>query len=133
MLGNLFNLKHLTTDSDDEHKDVQQANPAQPAQEPPPPFPPPQVAASDNLVGSSMQPNQRQDLSVMSHLDSRTSQALNQAQQEAKKIKQALIEPEQLLIGLAFDSDIFQLLAKFSVDVAKLSQELQSKEQTGTF
>lgn len=130
MLGNLFSIKNSNKDKD--NKDTQQANPAQPVQVPPPLAPTPS-AGSDNLVGSSMQPNQRQDLSVMSHLDSRTSQVLNQAQQEAKRIKQALIEPEQLLIGLLFDSDTFQLLAKFSVDVTKLSQELQSKEQTGTF
>jgi len=131
MLGNLFSIKNSNKDNDS--KDTQQANPAQPVQVPPPPLAPTPSAGSDNLVGSSMQPNQRQDLSVMSHLDSRTSQVLNQAQQEAKRIKQALIEPEQLLIGLLFDSDTFQLLAKFSVDVTKLSQELQSKEQTGTF
>jgi len=131
MLGNLFSMKN--SNKDDEHKDAQQAIPVQPAQNPLPPPAPTPAPGSDNLVGSSMQPNQRQDLSVMSHLDSRTSQVLNQAQQEAKRIKQALIEPEQLLIGLLFDSDTFQLLAKFSVDVTKLSQELQSKEQAGAF
>jgi ATP-dependent Clp protease ATP-binding subunit ClpC len=139
MLGNLFNIKYSTTEPD-ENKDAQQvpaASPAQSAQSAQSTQSAPSVQSTpsntDNLVGSSMQPNQRQDLSVMSHLDTRTSQVLNQAQQEAKRIKQALIEPEQLLIGLLFDSDVFQLLGKFSVDVAKLSQELQGKEQVGTF
>ena len=148
MLGNLFSIKHSDKDENDEQNNVQQTpsvqQPIQPvqsfqqtsSQQPsvaPVPPPPPTPSDSNNLVGSSMQPTQRQDLSIMSHLDTRTVQVLNQAQQETKRIKQALIEPEQLLVGLLFDSDIFQLLGKFSVDVAKLSQELQSKAQPGTF
>jgi ATP-dependent Clp protease ATP-binding subunit ClpC len=147
MLGNLFNIKYR---NEDEEKNKQQtpvppapstqsvpSAPSQPAsagqqQVPVAPISSPS-ASTDNLVGSSMQPDQRQDLSIMSHLDTRTVQVLNQAQQETKRIKQALIEPEQLLIGLLFDSDVFKLMGKFSVDVAKLSQELQGKEQLGTF
>ncbi|MCL4354937.1 ATP-dependent Clp protease ATP-binding subunit [Patescibacteria group bacterium] len=95
--------------------------------------PVPPVQPTDSVVGSNIQPNQRQELSIMSHLDSRTSQVLSHAQDETKKIKQALIEPEQILFGLLYDSDIFQLLSQFSVDASQLSQEIQSKEQTGAF
>src|ERR1035437_1892760 len=92
-----------------------------------------QSQTADEIIGSSMKPVVRADLSILSHLDTRTSALLNQAEHEAKRIKQGLIEPEQLLIGLTFDGEIFQLLVKFSVDVPALSRELQAKEQLGTF
>lgn len=88
---------------------------------------------NSGVVGSSMEPGRRQDLSALSHLDSRSSQVLAHAKEEVKRIKQALIEPTQLLEGLLFDQDIYKLLEQFSVDVAKLSGELKSKEQVGTF
>jgi ATP-dependent Clp protease ATP-binding subunit ClpC len=88
---------------------------------------------SGNLVNSSMQPTQRQDLSVMSHLDTRSQAVLTQAQDEAKRIRQALIEPDQILFGLLYDSEIFNLMSQFAVDVSKLSHELQAREKVGTF
>jgi len=69
----------------------------------------------------------------MSHLDTRSQAVLNQAQEEAKRIRQPLIEPDQVLFGLLYDSDVFQLLSQFSVDVSKLSHELQSREVVGSF
>ncbi|HZJ18460.1 MAG TPA: ATP-dependent Clp protease ATP-binding subunit [Patescibacteria group bacterium] len=136
MLGNLFSQKK----KEEKEEGINQSQ--QPVMPPPLGQAPNQQspatsssldAQQNNVIGSSMQPNQRQDLSILSHLDTRTTQALNQAQQETKRIKQGLIEPEQILLGLLFDSGVFELLSKFSVDVANLSKELQSKEQTGTF
>lgn len=92
-----------------------------------------QPQATGDIVGSFMKPVVRADLSILSHLDTRATAALNQAEKEAKRIKQELIEPEQLLIGLTFDGDVFQLLGKFSVDVSALARELQAKEQVGAF
>src|SRR5680860_1154454 len=136
MLGNLFSQKK----KEEKEEGINQSQ--QPVMPPPLGQAPNQQspatsssldAQQNNVIGSSMQPNQRQDLSILSHLDTRTTQALNQAQQETKRIKQGLIEPEQILLGLLFDSGVFELLSKFSVDVANLSKELQSKKQTGTF
>lgn len=84
-------------------------------------------------VGSRMDPLMRQNLSALSHLDARTTQVLHHAQDETKRIRQPQIRPEQLLLGLLYDEEIFKLLEQFEVDVAKLSQEIQSKEQIGTF
>lgn len=84
-------------------------------------------------VGSRMDPLMRQNLSALSHLDARTTQVLHHAQDETKRIRQAQIRPEQLLLGLLYDEEIFKLLEQFEVDVAKLSQEIQSKEQIGTY
>ena len=126
MLGNLFTTKKYTENSNTQ-------TPAQ-NQVPPPVFNQPVPEPStDGLLGSSMKPVVRADLSILSHLDTRATSILNQAEKEAKRIKQGLIEPEQLLIGLTFDGEIFQLLGKFSVDVAALAKELQAKEQMGTF
>ncbi len=131
MLGNLFTTK--------KYPEEPTQNPA-PAQAPTPlasATPPPSASdyiqnLNDQLIGSSMKPVMREDLSTLSHLDSRASIVLSQAEKETKRIKQELIEPEQLLIGLTFDGDIFSLLSKFSVDVAALARELTAKEQTGT-
>ncbi len=128
MLGNLFTSK--------KYPENQNPTPVPPVQNqaPAPSFNQPQgEVPADQLVGSSMKPVVRQDLSILSHLDTRSSAVLNQAEKETMRIKQGLIEPEQLLIGLTFDGEVFQLLGKFSVDVAALSKELQAKEQMGTF
>src|SRR3989344_3010556 len=82
------------------------------------------ITVEKNIVGSTMEPDRRQDLSALSHLDSRTSQVLLHAQQEATRTKQPHIEPDHILFGLLFDEEIFKLLEQFSVDSAKLSHEL---------
>ena len=128
MLGNLFTTKKYV----DEKQTPTSTTPAQevsPVQIPSSPTP----NQEPEIVGSSMKPVVRQDLSVLSHLDTRSSAVLNQAEKEAKRIKQEKIEPEQLLIGLTFDGDIFALLSKFSVNVAALSSEITTKEKTGSF
>lgn len=81
--------------------------------------------------GGGLDPTRRQDMSVLSHLDARASQALTHAKQEALRLKQALIEPEMLLLGLLFDQEIFSLLAQFQVDAGKLSKEIQAKIPPG--
>ena len=81
----------------------------------------------------SMDPTRRVDLSALSHLDARASQVLLHAQQEAIRLKQSFIIPEQILFGLLYDEEASKLLEQFSVDVAKLSRELQSKEKMGNF
>jgi ATP-dependent Clp protease ATP-binding subunit ClpC len=126
MLGNLFTSKKYP-EKDNQNPVQDQVSPAVLPQAPQPATP------SEELVGSSMKPVERQDLSILSHLDTRASAVLSQAQKEAKRIKQGLIEPEQILIGLTFDGEIFQLLSKFSIDVAALSKEIGSKESLGTF
>jgi ATP-dependent Clp protease ATP-binding subunit ClpC len=88
---------------------------------------------TETTVGSRMDPAMRQNLSALSHLDARTTQVLHHAQDEAKRIKQAHIEPEQILVGLLYDEDIFKLLEQFNVDVAALGKEIQSKELVGDF
>ena len=130
MLGNLFTSKKYP-----ENQNPTPVAPVVPDQAQAPTFNQPSQtqAPTDEIVGSSMKPVVRQDLSILSHLDTRASAVLSQAQKETKRIKQGLIEPEQLLIGLTFDGEIFQLLGKFSVDVAALSRELTTKETTGTF
>jgi ATP-dependent Clp protease ATP-binding subunit ClpC len=80
-----------------------------------------------------MDPTLRQNLSALSHLDQRTTQVLQHAQEETKRIRQSLIDPDQLLIGLLYDGDIFKLLEEFNVDAAKLTREIQAKEVPGTF
>jgi ATP-dependent Clp protease ATP-binding subunit ClpC len=89
--------------------------------------------AAVDTGGSKMNPAMRQNLSALSHLDQRSTQTLQHAQEEAKRIRQQFISPDHLLIGLLYDADIFKLLEDFSVDPAKLTREIQSKEQLGSF
>ena len=127
MLGNLFTTKKYV---EEQKQTPEEITPVPPVASNPPASP---VLPQTDIVGSSMKPVTRQDLSVLSRLDSRASAVLNQAENETKRIKQSLIEPEQVLIGLTFDGEIFSLLSKFSVDVAAMSKEISAKEQTGSF
>lgn len=82
---------------------------------------------------STLDPAMKQGVSVLSHLDARSSQVLTHSNEEAKKLKKEKIEPDLLLYGLLFDQEIFTLLQGFSVDVAALSKEIQSKQVAGNF
>lgn len=78
-------------------------------------------------------PVARENITALSRLDPRSTQVLNQAQKLARKNNQPQITPQHILYGLLYDSDIFKLLEQFSVDVAKISQEIESKQQKGNF
>ncbi|MBI2442640.1 MAG: AAA family ATPase, partial [Candidatus Levybacteria bacterium] len=80
-----------------------------------------------------MDPALRQDLSALSHLDTRSNQVLHHATDEAKRVRQQFVEPELLLYGLLYDEEIFKLFEQLSVDPAKLSREIQKNEQQGNF
>ncbi len=73
------------------------------------------------------------DMSPLAHLDPRASLVLNHSQEEARRIHQQYIEPEQLLLGLLYDEQVSKLLGEFSVDVGKLSKEIQAKERMGSY
>ncbi|MBI5045005.1 MAG: ATP-dependent Clp protease ATP-binding subunit [Candidatus Levybacteria bacterium] len=120
MLGNLFSSHK---DPKEELVSPQEQNPADTS------------TAANTLthIESRMDPTLRQNVSALSHLDSRTTQVLHHAQEETRRIKQAQIQPEQVLLGLLYDEEVFKLLEGFDVDVAKLAQEIQSKEEVGSF
>lgn len=87
---------------------------------------------AENPTGG-MNPDTRQGISILSHLDTRSATVLAQAAQETKRIRQSLIEPEQLLLGLLFDAEIFKLLTEFKSDPAKIAYEIKSREIAGNF
>ncbi|HSW96316.1 MAG TPA: AAA family ATPase [Candidatus Saccharimonadales bacterium] len=114
----------------------QQQQPAYPQQQqfqqPPQPALPPQQPVNAG-ASSPMQPEKREDMSALSHLDARATTILTQAQQETMRIKQALIEPDQILFALLFDKEIFKLLEQFNLKVAEISREIQAREKPGTY
>ncbi|MEK7573354.1 MAG: ATP-dependent Clp protease ATP-binding subunit [Patescibacteria group bacterium] len=120
MLGNLFGSRKYEVNT-----------------QPPAPIPqmPPQNMMPGSMVPGStpMNPQVRQGLSVMSHLDTRLTQVLNLAKEESKKMRQPLIEPEQLMVGLLFDPEIFKLMSQFSADPSKIVKEIQGRERAGDF
>ncbi len=73
------------------------------------------------------------DLNALSHLDPRTAQALTHAQEETRRIKQQNIEPEQLLLGLLYDEQIYNMLHEQGADGGQLSKEIQTEEKMGTY
>lgn len=129
MLGNLFSQR----------KNHQVVGSVPPSPVAPPSMANPMAQGSvptpqpDDVVGSSMKPDLRQDLSILTHLDSRTAAVLHQAEQEARRTKQAMIEPDHILLGLLFDGDIFQMLSGIGVDATKVANALQNKTKEGTF
>ena len=75
----------------------------------------------------------REGMVVLTHLDQRSLQVLKAAEKETKNIKQAMIEPEQLLVGLLYDHEIFQLIEQFALKAGDIIREIQSLQQVGTY
>lgn len=126
MLGNLFTKRddELGDDQQSVTDDTQKTEPVQKTEEKP---------QEEKVVGSQMNPSMRQDMSALSHLDTRANQVLRHAQEETQRIKQETIDPEQLLYGLLYDESLFALFQQFSINPADLSREIQAREHTGTF
>lgn len=153
MFGGLFNQKKYTaqdgtwgTPLPPQQPQYMQPQQGQYPQQQPGMMPPapqqfmqqPQVMAPQQMnaaagIGSTMQPEKREEMSALSHLDARATTILTQAQQEAKRIQQAQIAPAQLLFALLFDKDIFKLLEQSNVKVSDVSRDIQSKEIQGTY
>ncbi len=91
----------------------------------------PNVATEVQTVG--MDPTKRENVSALSRLDARAAQVLHHAQEETKRVKQALIEPDQVLYGLIYDGDIYKLLEQFQISASKIAKDIQAKAQLGTF
>jgi ATP-dependent Clp protease ATP-binding subunit ClpA len=95
---------------------------------------PPVTQVTDNAATNSVvSPTTKEDMLVITHLDQRSLQVLNAAQRETMRIKQPAIQPEQLLLGLLHDQEIFQLIEQFSLKVGDIVREIQSQEQIGAF
>lgn len=92
-----------------------------------------QPVGGQPVIGSSMQPSLRNDLSVLTHLDTRTTQVLQQAEQETQRLQLQLMMPQQLLYGLLCDSQIFEVMQSISSDAASLAQKLQQTEKPGVY
>ncbi len=92
------------------------------------------ISSSDqDMNAGGIDPQKRQSMSALSKLDPRSLQVLHHAEQETKRVQASQIGSEQLLLGMFYDGEIFQLLESFQVDVAKLTQQIQSKEKPGGF
>ncbi len=101
----------------------------QPVQQAPPQGQQPQATPAP----SPNNPAARPDMSALSHLDPRASVVLTHAQEEARRIKQQFIEPDQLLFGLLTDESIYKLLEESQVDGGQISKEIQAKEKIGVY
>lgn len=120
MFGNLFTTKKLG--EEDENQNTQQAGNQGP-----------QAIVESPVVSSGMDPVKRQNVESLTHLDARANLVLQQAQNEAKRAKLQLIEPDVVLLGLLFDKEVYKTLQEFSINVGDLARELQQKQTPGTF
>jgi ATP-dependent Clp protease ATP-binding subunit ClpC len=73
------------------------------------------------------------DLSALSHLDPRATQVLTHAQEETKRIKQQNIEPDQVLLGLLYDEQLYAMLNEMAADGGQISKEIQANEKMGVY
>lgn len=89
------------------------------------------VVETPNVSG--MDPVKRQNVESLTRLDARANIVLQQAQNEAKKAKQAQIDPDAVLLGLLYDKEIYKTFQEFSVNAGDLARELQQKLTPGTF
>jgi ATP-dependent Clp protease ATP-binding subunit ClpC len=91
----------------------------------------PEAVAPD--TNSAASPVTKEGMIVLTHLDHRSLEVLTAAQKETKRIKQPTIQPEQLLFGLLYDHEIFQLIEQFSLKAGDIVREIQSREAIGTY
>jgi ATP-dependent Clp protease ATP-binding subunit ClpC len=96
------------------------------------PVPPPMPAPAPD-VNSLASLTAKEDMMVLTHLDQRSLKVIQAAQHETMRIKQPAIAPEQLLLGLLQDQEIFQLIEQFSLKAGDITREIQSHELLGTF
>lgn len=83
--------------------------------------------------GEGMSEEKKQNVAALSKLDERSKHVLQTATEEAKRIKQQFIQPDQLLYGLIQDKEIVSLLKSFNLDPEKLAKDIQEKSQPGYF
>ncbi len=122
MFGNLFSTKKYGEDGLEEpNQESQEGQSDQP-----------QKVVESPVQAPGMDPMKRQNVESLTHLDARANQVLQQAQNEAKKAKLPLIEPDIVLLGLLFDKEIYKTLQEFAVNVGDLARELQQKQTPGT-
>jgi len=93
------------------------------------------ASGQPNAQGEQPAPGSPQtaDASGLSHLDPRAAQALTHAQEETKRIKQQNIEPDQLLLGLLYDQQVYSTLSEMGADGGKISKEIQATEKMGVY
>ncbi len=109
-----------------------------PLQQPPAAVLPQQPISSPSpdmtpVDSAGMDPAKRENVSALSRLDARATQVLHHAQEETKRVQQALIEPDQVLYGLIYDGEIFKLLEQFQIDASQIAKDIQAKAIQGTF
>lgn len=93
-------------------------------------------AKEDSFDGlsSSMEPEKREDLSLLTHFSQRLNAVITQAAAEAARTRQEFIEPEHLLFGLLYDSGVFKLVSQLTLTTpTKLQEALRSGQSIGTF
>ncbi len=93
----------------------------------------PQQVVETPTTPGGMDPVKRQNVESLTHLDARANQVLQQAQNEAKKVKLNQIEPDMVLLGLLYDKEIYKTLQEFTVNAGDLARELSQKQTPGTF
>ncbi len=87
---------------------------------------------SSTPVSSGMEPQKRQDLTLLTHFSQRLNSVISQAASEAASFKQGFIEPEHLLIGLLYDAAIFKLISQLSTtSPTAIGQEIKSSQIAG--
>lgn len=90
-------------------------------------------AVVETPASTGMDPVKRQNVESLTHLDSRANIVLQQAQNEAKKVKIEKIDPDVVLLGLLYDKEIYKTFQEFSVNAGDLARELQQKLTPGNF
>lgn len=91
-----------------------------------------QTSNSTAPVSAGMEPQKRQDLTLLTHFSQRLNAAIAQAANEATLQKQGFIEPEHLLLGLLYDAAIFKLISQLSTNSpTAIGQEIRKAQTAG--
>ena len=75
-------------------------------------------------LNSTMDPQKRTDLDLMTHLTQRSNRVFVTAQAKAKELGSAFIDSEHMLHGLLADGEIYKLLMELKVQPQQIEAEL---------
>lgn len=93
----------------------------------------PNGSVMTQTLPSNSDPLLRQQISVLSNLDSEAVAVLEQAKTEARNFHQALIEPAHILLGLLSDQKVVEDLSQFSLDISSLIREIRQTQANSNF
>lgn len=87
----------------------------------------------NSSLDSSMDPQKREGLDMLTHLSQRSSQVIFKAANQAGMLHVPYIDTEHVLYGMLFDGQFFNFLKDLKINAVQIQKEVESHFQAGNF